>query len=181
VNDVIKKMKETADEDELEKPTRKLSSALPYLVAQKVSREGDFQRSYRYIQKLLLERKTMRALPAAWRSSSVGQYSARVLDTRLKKARARTGQIVRYHLELIREDLVDLIEQEGFIRYEMLNGRKETLKKRIAGKEVEKQDADSARQRDFYIQNGYEYWPFKGEYWLDELGNYHYVGTQSCN
>ena len=23
--------------------------------------------------------------------------------------------------------------------------------------------------------------PGVGEYWLDELGNYHYVGTQSCN
>jgi hypothetical protein len=88
---------------------------------------------------------------------------------------------VRNHLLSIKEELVDLIEQEGFARYEMINGRKETLKKKIAGKDLPDQQIDEANQRDFYIQNGYEYWPFRGEYWLDELGNYHYVGTQSCN
>jgi hypothetical protein len=83
----------------------------------------------------------------------------------------------------VREDMLDLLEQEGFIRYEEINGRKETLKKKIAGKDLpdDQMQEDKARARDFYIQNGYEYWPFRGEYWLDELGNYHYVGKQSCN
>ncbi len=52
---------------------------------------------------------------------------------------------------------------------------KRHLKKRIAGKDVEGEQINQENQRDFYIQNGYEYWPFRGEYWLDELGNYHYV------
>ena len=39
---------------------------------------------------------------------------------------------------------------------------------------------DDDDDRDFYIQNGFHYWPFKGEYWLDELGNYHFLGVQSC-
>ena len=57
----------------------------------------------------------------------------------------------------------------------------ECLQEATAQVEALKNQVDEDNQRDFYIQNGYEYWPFRGEYWLDELGNYHYVGTQSCN
>jgi len=60
----------------------------------------------------------------------------------------------------------------------MINGRKEQLKKKIAGKATE--EVDEKVDRTFYVQNGFEYWPFEGEYWLDEIGNYHYLGKQSC-
>lgn len=154
---------------------------IPYLVAQKIVREADFQNSFQYIRKLLEEKKRINSMPGGWAGSPVGQYAIKVLNTRIQKAKEKAGKIVRNHLLLIREELVDQIEQEGFARYEMINGRKESLKKRIAGKELPDQQIDESNMRDYYIQNGYEYWPFRGEYWLDELGNYHYVGTQSCN
>jgi hypothetical protein len=157
------------------------SLPMPYLVAQKIVREADFQNTFQYIRKLVEEKKRIERLPASWQSASVGQYAKKVLNTRLVKAKQKAGKIVRAHLLNLKEELIDLIEQEGFARYEMINGRKETLKKKISGKELPDQSINQNQQRDFYIQNGYEYWPFRGEYWLDELGNYHYVGTQSCN
>ncbi len=163
------------------KSSDKMSMPMPYLVAQKITREADFQNTFQYIRKLIEEKKRIEKLPAQWQASSVGSYAKKVLNTRLVKAKQKAGKIVRNHLLNIKEELIDLIEQEGFARYEMINGRKETLKKKIAGKELPEQTIDAGNQRDFYIQNGYEYWPFRGEYWLDELGNYHYVGTQSCN
>jgi tetratricopeptide (TPR) repeat protein len=158
-----------------------MSTAIPYIVAQKITREADFQGSFQYIRKLLEERNRIQKLPGGWSSSAVGQYAMKVLNTRINKAKEKAGKIVRNHLLVIREELVDQIEQEGFARYEMINGRKESLKKRIAGKDLPAAQVDESNKRDYYIQNGYEYWPFSGEYWLDELGNYHYVGTQSCN
>ena len=104
----------------------------------------------------------------------------RILNRRIQKARARAGRQVRAHLINLRADLLDLFEQEGFIRYEMINGKKEALKKKVAGKDLPTEQVGESRNRDFYIQNGYEFWPFQGEYWLDELGNYFYVGQQSC-
>jgi len=159
----------------------KMSTPLPYVVATKISREADFQNSFQYIRKLLQEKRRIQSLPNGWQNQPVGQYARKVLNTRLAKAKQRAGKVVRAHLMAIKEDLLDLIEQEGFIRYEMVNGRKESLKKKIAGKDLVDQQIDEDNARDFYIQNGFEYWPFRGEYWLDELGNYHYVGTQSCN
>jgi hypothetical protein len=154
--------------------------AIPFLVVRRVLKEGDFQTSYNYIKKLLDEKRRLQSMPPQWRSSALGKYSRKVVDTRLIKARQRAGRQIRFHLENLKEELVELFEQEGFIRYEMINGKKESLKKRIAGKDLPDQQIDEKSSRDYYVQNGFEYWPFRGEYWLDELGNYHYVGTQSC-
>jgi hypothetical protein len=158
----------------------KAKFAAPYMVTHKISKEGDFQRSLQYVMKLLSERKKVLALPVAWRSTGMGKYSLQTLDRRIDKARNKAGRQIRTHMIEIRSELVDLFEQEGLIRYEMLNGRKEILKKKVAGKEVKKTRIGEERSQDYYIQNGYEYWPFRGEYWLDEIGNYHYLGTSSC-
>lgn len=154
--------------------------AIPYLVIQKISKEGDFQRAFQYIKQLVAERKRVRALSPEWRGSAIGKFSTATLDRRIQKARAKAGRQIRAHMISIRAELIDLFEQEGFIRYEMLNGKKESLKKRVAGKELPKVQVDAENTRDYYVQNGFEYWPFAGEYWLDELGNYHYLGMQSC-
>ncbi len=154
--------------------------SIPFLVVRRILQEGDFQTSYNYIKKLLDEKRAIQAMPPQWRTSALGKYSMKVVDTRLLKARQRAGRQIKTHMENLKEELVELFEQEGFIRYEMINGKKEALKKKIAGKDLPEQQIDEKSSRDYYIQNGYEYWPFRGEYWLDELGNYHYVGTQSC-
>lgn len=154
---------------------------IPFVVANRVSHEADFQRSYVYVKMLTQEKAQMDKLPASWRGSPIGQYARKVIDTRLAKARQHAGRQIHSHLITIHNELLDLLEQEGFIRYEIINGRKEELKKRIAGKELPATQIDADNERDYYVQNGFEYWPFRGEYWLDELGNYHYVGTQSCH
>lgn len=173
MNDMMKLEKK--DFDFTKKPT-----AIPYIVAQKIAREADFQNAFQYVHRLVDEKKRISSIPNGWANMPIGQYAKKVINTRLAKAKQRVGKIVHDHLVATHDEMADLIEQEGFIRYEMINGRKESLKKTIAGKDLPQQ-IDDNNQRDFYIQNGYEYWPFRGEYWLDELGNYHYVGTQSCN
>lgn len=119
-------------------------------------------------------------MPAEWRGSALGTYAAQTLERRTQRARARGGRQARAHLVFLRSELIDFFEQEGFIRFEMLSGKREQVQKRIAGRELPRTQIDEDQTRDFYIQNGYQYWTFRGEYWLDELGNYHYVGTQSC-
>ncbi len=90
------------------------------------------------------------------------------------------GKQFRRHLILVQNDLRDLFEQSNFLRFEMISGKKEVVKKEIAGKGLDREKVDEDSSRDYYVQNSYEYWPFTGEYWLDEIGNYHYVGVQAC-
>jgi tetratricopeptide (TPR) repeat protein len=166
--------------DALKAHTGRTNSAIPFLVARHILKEGDIRHSLNYIQKLEEERKRIDALPPSWTSSGVGTYSKRVVESRLEAARKLAGNQVRHHLIVIHNDLRSFFEQSGFIRYEMLSGKKEALRKEIAGKGTPKTQVDQDNNRSFYIQNGYEYWPFTGEYWLDEIGNYHYVGVKAC-
>jgi tetratricopeptide (TPR) repeat protein len=150
---------------------------IPYNVARKILDEGNVKRTLQYIRNLTSERNRIAQMPSMARTS-LGSYASKVISNRQRNAQLSVGEMVKAHLLGIRNDLKDLYEQAGFIRYEMINGKKETLKKRIAGKAIEQ--VDERVDRTFYVQNGYQYWPFEGEYWLDEIGNYHYLGKQSC-
>ncbi|MFN3454689.1 MAG: tetratricopeptide repeat protein [Pseudobdellovibrio sp.] len=152
---------------------------LPLKVANKIYEEGNVRRAMAYIKKIVEEKRAIEQNPQ-FRSSAVGAYALKIVNNRLKGAKAQTGDMVKAHLENMQIELKDLKEQASFIRYEMINGKKETIKKRIAGRDLEDAQVDSDQDRSFYVQNGYEYYPFKGEYWLDEVGNYHYLGKQSC-
>ncbi len=157
------------------------TSRIPYpmSVVRRISREGDFSTLHHYITKLKEERDLIQQFPYSWRRSMVGKYSTKLIRKRLKNAQKKAGGRALRHLKVIRAELQGFFTQEQYLRYEMLRSKRGFLKKKIAQKRttgISIEDFD----RSFYIQNGYEYWPFQGEYWLDELGNYHYIGTGSC-
>jgi TolA-binding protein len=153
---------------------------IPFIAARQILKEGDVRRSFGYLSKLEAEGRIIASMPASWRTSSIGKYAAKIVEKRAEATRNLLGRQVRRHLMLILGELNDLLEQDGYLRFETLAGRKEALRKEIAGKGIERPKVDEDTNRQFYIQNGYEYWPFKGEYWLDEIGNYHYVGVKAC-
>ena len=69
-------------------------------------------------------------------------------------------------------------QQITFVNYELLETKKNQLKLKIATKDKAKVNEDE--NRNFYIKNGYRYWPFQGEFWIDEIGNYQYLGASYC-
>jgi hypothetical protein len=156
------------------------NSRIPHLVAREIAHEGDVRRTFNYLANLESERRRIDAQPSSWRLSSLGLYVKKIVERRIEATRVLAGRQIRRHLVIVGNELQDLFEQDGFLRFEMLSGKKEALRKEIAGKGLGKTQVDQNNERDFYIQNGYEYWPFKGEYWLDEIGNYHYVGVKAC-
>lgn len=158
---------------------KKVQGRLPYLVTRQISNEGNVRRSLNYIQKVMREKKTIEE-DSRIRSLAIGTYSLKLLNNRLKSAKENTGNMVKAHLQNMATELADLNEQASFARYEMINGKKETLKKRIVEKDINDKNDTEEKDRSFYAKNGYEYYPFQGEYWLDEVGNYHYLGKQSC-
>ena len=158
----------------------KKKTEIPYNILKFIASEGDVRRTYSYLKKINEEKKLVDQ-DEALRKSSVGEYANRILTNRISSTKSVIGGLTKRYLTDIKTELNDLTEQAGFIRYELLNGRKELLKRKIEGKNVKVELAkDENQDREFYIQNGYEYYPFQGEYWLDEIGNYHYLGRQSC-
>ena len=153
---------------------------IPFIVAREVLKEGDVRRTFNYLQNLASEKHRIEIMPAGWKTSGVGQYAKKIVEKRIEATQVLAGKQIRRHLLLIQDELRDLFEQTGFLRFEMISSKKESLRKEIQGKGLERQHVDENTARDYYIQNGYDYWPFKGEYWLDEIGNYHYVGVKAC-
>jgi len=162
------------------KSTKQSSRAkLPALVLNHILREGDVKRGFGYLRALNEEKNRLDQLPSISRTA-LGARGRKIIGNRYKNAKITIGEMVKNHLYSMRSEMRDLFEQAGFIRYEMINGKKEQLKKRIAGKYIPSQNVDEDVDRSMYVQNGYEYWPFDGEFWLDEIGNYHYLGKQNC-
>lgn len=155
-------------------------SGIPFIVARKIMRETDFSRSYDYIKKLDNERKLVDSKNTKWKTSPLGVYAKKVLATRAERARENAGVLVKKYIVDIHRDLLELFKQHDFARFEMLNGKKDQTKKKMLKSEEQTQDEKNQEDRSFYIQNGYEYWPFQGEYWLDEIGNYYYLGKSRC-
>ncbi|MCX7977460.1 MAG: tetratricopeptide repeat protein [Bdellovibrionaceae bacterium] len=151
---------------------------IPYIVLREVLEQGDVRRSFNYLRALSDENKKIKS-DAKLRESALGRYAAKLLANRIRNTKIAVGDMLKAHMEDMLADLKDFDEQAGLIRYEMIAGKKEVIKSRISGNFVEK-PLDEERPRTFYVQNGFEYYPFKGEYWLDEIGNYHYLGRSSC-
>ena len=151
----------------------------PLPVARRILREGDFSAVHHYISRLKEERDRIDQLPYSWRRSMLGKYSTKIVRRRLVNTQKTAGRQALNHLKTIQRELQEFFTQEQYLRYEMLRSKRGFLKKKIAQRNTGQRSVESF-DRSFYIQNGYEYWPFQGEYWLDELGNYHYTGMDSC-
>lgn len=160
--------------------TRRRAFQIPFLVARQIVKEGDIRRTFAYLRRLDEERARIASQPSGWSGSGIGVYAKRTIDKRIEATQILLGKQVRRHMLLVQNDLRDLFEQNGFLRFEMISGKKEAVKKELAGKGIGRRQIDDNQERDFFIQNGYDYYPFKGEYWLDEIGNYHFVGVQAC-
>jgi TolA-binding protein len=157
------------------------NSEIPFIVARKIMKEPDFAKTYDYIKMLDNEKNLIDSQSAKWRSSPLGMYAKKVLGTRAKRARENAGVLVKKYIVDIHRDLLELFKQHDFAKFEMLNGKKDQVKKKLLKPADENQNNEKEEEdRSFYVQNGYEYWPFQGEYWLDEIGNYYYLGKSRC-
>lgn len=159
-------------------PNKTAVLKIPYMVGHNIMEEGDVRRSLNYLKKLTEEKERIES--TSFRGTPIGMYGLKILAHRAKNTKVSIGEMVKAHMLDMRTELKDLYEQAGFMRYEMINGKKETIKKRLAGRSLPEATVDANVSREFYVKNGYDYYTFKGEYWLDEIGNYHYLGKQSC-
>ncbi len=153
---------------------------IPYKVLRYILGKPDIQRGLDYLRKLYNEKNQLEDMSVGFLESPLGKYSVRLLIGRIKTAQKLIGIKAKIHMLYMKGELKDLDEQVSYLRYEMIGLQKDILKKKIAGTPTETPKLDDDSDRNYYVKNGYDYWPFQGEFWLDEIGNYFYVGKQSC-
>lgn len=151
---------------------------MPLIAAAEITRDGGFKQAYRYLGKLRDEKERIKDMGNKWRRSGIGSYAEKILTNRIVSAKKIVGSVIRARLEEMKLQLEEHFQQASFTKYELLNAKKEVLQAKISGKS--KSRTDDSRDRSYFVQNGWEYWKFRGEYWLDEIGNYFYVGNNEC-
>ena len=155
-------------------------SDLPPVVMDRLMMNAAFNSKILYLIKLKEEKSVLNHLPTEWKTDRVGRNASYIINRRIESVQKAAGKEVRATLLEMRGELKRLNLSEEYLRYDMLRGKREFLKKKISNKYLDKMQIDQKISRNYYIQNGYEYWTFSGESWRDEIGNYHYLGKQNC-
>lgn len=172
-------LKKTLNTDENTKNKRKFKR-LNDMVLNALVKHPQIKSNMHYYSMLQEEAQLINKLSSDWRSSAIGKFSYRIIERRRASTQDLVGKLAKNHLLRMKSELRDFFEQGDFLRFEMISGKKEALGKEIAGSKIPRKQITDDASRNFFIANGYQYWTFQGEYWLDELGNYHYVGVQAC-
>jgi len=117
-----------------------------------------------------------------WSNSRVGIVSKNSLLVRQKASLKRLGKAIRLEMKKYNRELTALGDQKELIKFELISSEKEQARKTLEGRDdfSDGSTAGKKASRFSFTKNGYEYWPFQGEYWLDEIGNYHYLGASRC-
>lgn len=157
-----------------------MDGRIPYKVIRHIIGKPDIERSLDYLRKLYDEKRRLEGMPISFLESPLGRYSVKLIIGRVKTAQKLVGIKAKIHMIYMKSELKDLDEQVSYLRYELIGLQKDNLKKKIEGTAKEETKIDEDASRNEYVKNGYDYWPFQGEFWLDEIGNYFYVGKQSC-
>ena len=172
-------MKRTLDERK-DKKAKKSFKRLNDIVMSSILKQSLIRSNVHYYEMLATESQLINKLTPEWQQSAMGKFSKRIIERRRTSTQDLVGKLTRNHLLKMKSELRDFFEQNDFLKLEMLGGKKEVVAKEISGRKIPRKQIIDDASRNFFIANGFEYWPFQGEYWLDELGNYHYVGVQAC-
>lgn len=135
-----------------------------------LKRDDGINRDLKVIELLKAERRNLskisRLKQLEWIKDKIDE-SERELSTEV-------GTILE---SLFRRKLTELLEQReqaNYLKVEIVTGEKELIEgqKGLPPKRIV--DVETS------ISEGYEFWPFHGEYWEDELGAYVYTTESAC-
>lgn len=163
--------------DAYKRGRKDIKSKLPVGVLRKILLQEEIQNQFYYLDKITSERKNLLDNNSL-KKTSLGIYGLKVLNRRISGTQNKISLMIKENLTKLELELRKFNEQADLIAFELTSGKTQQLKKKI--REGSVASIDEKINRDFYVENGYQFYPFKGEYWLDEVGNYQYFGKQSC-
>ncbi|MBX3245700.1 MAG: tetratricopeptide repeat protein [Myxococcales bacterium] len=139
--------------------------------------DRDVLRHIEYVRVLEGEEQRLASSAAEFQNSSLG---ARVLqDVAVAKSFAvdQTGDLARNRYTRLIDDLADLTNQIDTVELEIATAMRGELDQEMQQQMTE---AQRARGGDVEVDEEHQLWPFRGEYWRDELGFYRQQVTNRC-
>jgi hypothetical protein len=150
---------------------------LPMIYVQGVYNNADFFNNYRVISNLGREEAKLEANIGA-----LGEFGQKVLD-RVKKARQtqllKAGIEVQQILSKMDQELTEWSIKADEIDFEIDGSRAEEAKRALVNPDYVPPSATVGTTL-FVVADDWQYWPFEGEYWVDEIGNYRSFLANEC-
>jgi tetratricopeptide (TPR) repeat protein len=137
------------------------------------------QKNIDYVNELERELKAVDKADPSWKSTAVAGNILQDLTLQKSLAANEAGQLARNRLQRLSTEIQDLVKQAIKIEYETLNAQKGQL---TAGLSTEQQmlNPNAKNYNTVQIDDEHQQWPFKGEYWKDELGYYRFKVSNKC-
>jgi len=175
-NDIINYL---ALREELDTGARSYNYTIPYVLLRDLNRSSKVQARAEYYENLEIDLQKINAMES-WSNTTVASFARKIIEKRKKGSLARLGKAIRSNLLVYKKELNDFDDQKELIKFELVSSEKEDARKKLEGRDDFDAEVEAKSSRFNFRKNGYEYWPFQGEYWLDEIGNYHYLGVSRC-
>jgi hypothetical protein len=131
-----------------------------------------------YVEMLGEEEAKLKAMPAVFANSAAGIRIQQDINTAKTVAIDNTGNLVRSRYERLLAEIHDFLNQGTRVEIEILKALRGELdieiaaESEVSGPTVEEQKISSDAE--------HQLWPFRGEFWRDELGYYRQPITNRC-
>ncbi len=136
------------------------------------------QKNIDYVNELDRELKALDKADPAWKSTAVAGNILQDLTLQKSLAANEAGNLARQRLQRLSTDIQELVKQAIKIEYETLNAQKGALTAGLAKEQQLNPNAKTVNR--IVIDDEHQQWPFKGEYWRDELGYYRFIVQNKC-
>ena len=132
-----------------------------------------------YVNELDRELKALDKADPAWKSTAVAGNILQDLTLQKSLAANEAGNLARQRLQRLSTEIQELVKQAIKIEYETLNAQKGQL---TAGLSADQKllNPNAKNYNVIQIDDEHQQWPFRGEYWRDELGYYRFKVQNKC-
>ncbi|HZS41584.1 MAG TPA: hypothetical protein VFF06_32360 [Polyangia bacterium] len=130
-----------------------------------------------YVNELDRELKALDRADPAWKSTAVAGNILQDLTLQKSLAANEAGNLARQRLQRLSTEIQELVKQAIKVEYETLNAEKGKL---TAGVQDTGINPNAKNYNTIVIDDEHQQWPFRGEYWKDELGYYRFKVQNKC-
>lgn len=155
----------------------KKETVLPKSMFLRFLRNQDLLALVKHLQMMEDEEKLINAQKSLW-LDSVGAHLKNVFEEDRRRYKQRAGLVLLSEMARMSNYLGDLLTQSQIIRFEVVSAQRSDYQYKVANTDLA--ETTNRDQVDFATDVNFIFWPFNGEFWVDELGFYYYTEQGSC-
>jgi tetratricopeptide (TPR) repeat protein len=145
-----------------------------------VLNDRTLQKNIDFVVELSRELKTLDKADPAWKSTAVAGNILQDLTLNRSLAQGEAGRLARSRLNRLASEIQEQVKNSIKVEYEALQAQKGTLTAGLANEQSVSMNPNAKNYNTIQIDDEHQQWPFKGEYWKDELGYYRFKVANKC-